>query len=223
MDNANFGKLISILRNRKGITQRKLADELGVTTSAVSKWENGKNMPDAAMSTKLCTCFNITLDELFNPAETIERLQNGTLEATPKTPETTISEADPEPEPIQKKWYQKKILIPLLGILIILGVVIALIIINKDSDEVQNCSLYSVRTCIDKDRNAPVYEMAYLYSGAFDYYSETPFVQTICKCWLSDPNAPQDIDTLKISFYNDEYAAAEWQAPFSSIYFYRED
>lgn len=223
MDNANFGKLISILRNRKGITQRKLADELGVTTSAVSKWENGKNMPDAAMSTKLCTCFNITLDELFNPAETIERLQNGTLEATPKTPETTISEAAPEPEPIQKKWYQKKILIPILCIVILFGVLLAFVSSNKNNEEVQNCRLYGVRTCIDTKYQFPIYEMAFIYTGAFDYYSETPFVQAICEGWLSDPNAPQDIDTLKISFYNDEAAAAEWQTPFSSIYFYRED
>ncbi len=37
MDNANFGKLMSTLRKRKGMTQQQLADELGVTTSAVSK------------------------------------------------------------------------------------------------------------------------------------------------------------------------------------------
>lgn len=224
MDNANFGKLMSTLRKRKGMTQQQLADELGVTTSAVSKWENGKNLPDTPVVTRICEFFDLTLDELFNPTETIERLQNGTLEAAPETPETTITEAAPEPEPTQKKWYQKKFLLPILGILIILGVVITLVIVNKDSDsETQNCSLYGIRTCIDTERNVPVYEMVYLYSGAFDYYTDSPFVQVICKDWLSDPNVPQDIDTLKISFYNDEYAAAEWQDPFSSIYFYRED
>ena len=215
MDNANFGKLISILRKRKGMTQQQLADELDVTTSAVSKWENGKNMPDATMSKMICTFFNITLDNLFHPTETIERLQNGTLNITP--------EATPEPKHVQKKWYQKKVLIPILCIMILFGVLLAFVSSNKDNEEFQNCRLYGVRTCIDTKYKVPVYEMAFIYTGAFDYYSDTPFVQAICEGWLSDPNAPQDIDTLKISFYNDETAAAEWQAPFSSIYFYRED
>ena len=224
MDNANFGKLISELRKRKDMTQHELAVVLGVTTSAVSKWENGKNMPDAAMSKTLCKCFNITLDELFNPAETIERLQNGTLEATSKTPETTITEASPELESTQKKWYQKKFLLPLLCVLLIVGVVITLIIVNKDSDsETQDCSLYGVRTCTDDVPNDTVYEMAYICPDMFDYDAKDPFIQAIFSGWLADPNVPQDINTLKISFFSDEASASEWLNPYCSIYLLRKE
>lgn len=210
MDNANFGKLISILRKRKGITQQQLADELGVTTSAVSKWENGKNLPDTPVVTRICDFFDLTLDELFNPAETIERLQNETMEK--------------KMEVIKKKWYQKKFLLPLLCVLLIVGVVITVIIVNKDSDaETQDCSLYSVRTCTDDVPNDTVYEMAYICPDMFDYVAKDPFIQAIFSGWLADPNVPQDINTLKISFFNDEASASEWLNPYCSIYLLRKE
>lgn len=216
MDNVNFSELITLLRKREMLTQKQLSAILGVTTSAVSKWENGKNFPDSATVARICEYFKITPNELFNPAETIKQLQNGTFERTVETV--------PEAEPAKKKWYHKKLLLPVLGLLLLMAIVITVCIVkHTNKSEAPNCSLYSVRVCIDDVHKDTVYEMAYLYTGAFDYRSDDPFVQIIYKGWLSDPNAPQDIDTLKISFYNDEVAAKEWQTPFSSIYLYRED
>ena len=60
-----LGKRIVSQRKRLGMTQDKLAELLGVTAQAVSKWENDQSCPDIAMLPKLAEIFGITTDELL--------------------------------------------------------------------------------------------------------------------------------------------------------------
>lgn len=65
MDQDKIGKFISMSRKNKGLTQKQLAEELGVSINAVSKWERGLNLPDASLMKELCMILDITLNELF--------------------------------------------------------------------------------------------------------------------------------------------------------------
>lgn len=65
MDQEKIGKFIKEIRKKNNLTQRELADKYNVTYQAVSKWENGKNMPDTALIKEMCQDFNISLEELF--------------------------------------------------------------------------------------------------------------------------------------------------------------
>lgn len=60
-----MGKRISANRKRLGLTQDKLAEQLGVTAQAVSKWENDQACPDIATLPKLAAIFGITTDALL--------------------------------------------------------------------------------------------------------------------------------------------------------------
>lgn len=60
-----LGKEIARCRKNLGLTQEALAQELGVTNQAVSKWELDQACPDIALLPKLADLFHITLDELF--------------------------------------------------------------------------------------------------------------------------------------------------------------
>ena len=48
------------------MTQDELAEYLGISYQAVSKWENGNTMPDITMLPKLATFFGVSIDELFS-------------------------------------------------------------------------------------------------------------------------------------------------------------
>ena len=62
----NIQKTIMDLRKKKGYTQEKLAELLGVTTAAVSKWETGNSYPDITLLPQLAEIFDVSLDYLFD-------------------------------------------------------------------------------------------------------------------------------------------------------------
>lgn len=64
--NIDIGDKIRELRKQKNISQDILANYLGVTFQAVSKWENGATMPDVAMIPAIAYFFGVSTDELFN-------------------------------------------------------------------------------------------------------------------------------------------------------------
>ena len=66
MDYEKTGKLIQELRKEKDMTQMSLADKLGVTDRAVSKWERGKSFPDVSMLRPLAEALGISVSELLD-------------------------------------------------------------------------------------------------------------------------------------------------------------
>lgn len=66
MDQEKIGKFILELRKDKKMTQQELADKIGVTDRAISKWENGRGMPDISLMKPLCEILDITLNELIS-------------------------------------------------------------------------------------------------------------------------------------------------------------
>ena len=61
----NIGNNIAALRKEKGITQEELANILGVSAQAVSKWENNSSCPDVALLTDIADYFGVTVDALL--------------------------------------------------------------------------------------------------------------------------------------------------------------
>lgn len=64
--NIKLGEQIRILRKSRNISQEVLAQYLGVSFQAVSKWENGDNLPDVTMVPAIASFFEVSTDELFD-------------------------------------------------------------------------------------------------------------------------------------------------------------
>ena len=62
----NIGKKIKELRKQRGITQEQLAESIGVSFQAVSKWENNIALPDITLAPVLASYFDVSMDELFD-------------------------------------------------------------------------------------------------------------------------------------------------------------
>lgn len=65
MNQEKIGKFIAVCRKERGLTQVQLAEKLGVTDRAVSKWENAKSMPDSSIMLPLCEILGINVNELL--------------------------------------------------------------------------------------------------------------------------------------------------------------
>lgn len=65
MDQEKIGKFILKIRKENNLSQSKFADRLNVTSQAVSKWENGRGIPDIEMLKKISDEFNVDIDEII--------------------------------------------------------------------------------------------------------------------------------------------------------------
>lgn len=72
MDQEKIGKFILNRRNKLKLTQQELADKIGVTDKAISKWERGKGMPDYSLFIPLCNALGISVNELLSGEKNIK-------------------------------------------------------------------------------------------------------------------------------------------------------
>ena len=72
MNQEKIGKFIAECRKKKKLTQEQLAEQLGVSDRAVSKWERGLNMPDSSLMLDLSSILSISVNELLS-GEIIEK------------------------------------------------------------------------------------------------------------------------------------------------------
>ena len=71
IDMKKVGVQISTLRKNKGLTQSELADRLGISFQAVSKWENGITLPDVSILVDLASVLETSVDHILNGGEKI--------------------------------------------------------------------------------------------------------------------------------------------------------
>lgn len=73
MDQEKIGKFIKDIRKKNNLTQKEFADKLGVTFQAVSKWENGRNIPDIAILKDISKLFNVNIDEILSGESKVKK------------------------------------------------------------------------------------------------------------------------------------------------------
>ncbi len=120
MDQIKIGRFIAERRKAKGLTQMKLAEMLGITDRAVSKWENGKSMPDCSIMLELCGILEINVNDLLNGEVII-------MEDYNKKAEEALLEMAREKEESDKRLLRIEIV---MGICCLLPLLAAVIIVN---------------------------------------------------------------------------------------------
>lgn len=114
MDQIKIGFFIAERRKAAGLTQSALAEKLGVTNRAVSKWENGRSLPDASIMLALCDILKISVTELLK-GEFMES------ENKNKNEEQLLLELVAQKERADKQLLGFEIVIGTLSVIILLG------------------------------------------------------------------------------------------------------
>lgn len=109
MEQEKVGKFIKDIRIKNNLTQKEFAEIFGVTYQAVSKWENGKNLPDINILKDICNEYDVSIDEVLNG----DNKENNKI--------------------INKKNIIKRVLI-LLFIILLISLIIIIFIKNNNSD-----------------------------------------------------------------------------------------
>ena len=82
MDQIKIGSFIAERRKMKNLTQAQLAEKLNITDRAVSKWENGRSLPDSSIMLELCDILDITVNDLLCGEVVVMERYNKELEET---------------------------------------------------------------------------------------------------------------------------------------------
>lgn len=75
MTNEKIGSFIAAMRKERNMTQEQLAEKLGISNRSISRWENGKTMPDWSLMESICRELNVSMSELLRgekEAQTME-------------------------------------------------------------------------------------------------------------------------------------------------------
>lgn len=121
MNQEKIGKYIATCRKKNKLTQEQLAEKLNVTSKSISRWENGKTMPDVSLFNQLCKELNITINDLLS-GETTSK-DNFELSADKLVDYSKYI----------KKKEKQKVVILLVGLIILIGLflIVSILIFNK--------------------------------------------------------------------------------------------
>ena len=114
MDQTRIGMFIAECRKKRNLTQMQLAEMLNITDRAVSKWENGRSMPDSSLMLPLCQILGISVNDLLH-GEVIE------MEDYKKKTEELLLEAAKQKEEADKKLLLLEWVIGILSVIVLLG------------------------------------------------------------------------------------------------------
>lgn len=172
MDQEKIGKFIKDIRKKNNLTQKEFADKYGVTYQAVSKWENGKNIPDISLLNKMSKDFNINIEDILD----------GNVNSS------------------NKRRFNKTSIFTIIGIGSIFIIAILFIIFsNKNDFEFKtissNCSDFNISGSIayNKDKSS-IYISDVNYCGN---EGNKKYVKIECSLYENDNNIMKKISTYK--------------------------
>ena len=114
MDQIKIGKFIATRRKAQNLTQMQLAEKLGITDRAVSKWETGKTLPDATLMLDLCGILGISVNDLLT-GEVV------TMENYNENMEKNLLEALEAKQKADKNLLNLEIVVGMMCVIILLG------------------------------------------------------------------------------------------------------
>lgn len=116
MDQIKIGRFIAQRRKQQGFSQMQLAEKLGITDRAVSKWETGKSLPDASLMLEVCSLLNITVNDLLT-GEVVQ------MEDYNKTLEQNLLDMVKQKEEADRQLLRMEIVIGALSVCILFALV----------------------------------------------------------------------------------------------------
>ena len=184
-----FGILLTTLRKKNGISQKEMAERLSVSTSAVSKWEHGKNLPDMTMLGSIAETLQVSCDELLNPEKTLERLAN----------------PEPQKEALSKKKHRRIVkIVVLVGILVIAaGLLLGYMVKHREPIFQQIGTRY-----IDDPDWGYTYEISYVVKGEVTGRSINEYLEEV-----RNEMDREELGTnvVKTSYYRNKEDALAWK------------
>lgn len=216
MDKEEFGKLLTALRKKKGMNQKDLADILSVSTSAVSKWEHGKNLPDMTMLKEIAEIFQVSCDDLHNPGKTLMKLQNPELQDEQVAEEQKKAVAEIEETSVRPRKHKMIVRIAVVVGILAVAAGLFLFYMNQRGPHIRQVGARYI-----EDPNwGRVYEIACVVDGEISYELVDSHMEEMRIVMKQDKSI--DTNMVKVNYYEKEQDAVDWEGTEMIGYFFIE-
>lgn len=212
MDRKKFGELIIRLRQTRNMKQKELADAMNVSTTAVSKWERGINYPDVESMEQLAEIFHLTIAELFEPEETLQKLLQGQpqqdVEQNSLPGEISVNRPTGKSASIRKHLSRKT-----LRILVVTGILLCIIGGILTYSHYKND--YSVRLVSQRAGEDPnygsSYDLAFVVKGNIPIEKLSEIGEKYIPDLLTSGVLPRGTKVYRFFYYTNEKDAISWK------------
>ena len=212
MNRKKFGELIIRLRQTRNMKQKELADAMNVSTTAVSKWERGINYPDVESMEQLAEIFHLTIAELFEPEETLQKLLQGQpqqdVEQNPLPGEISLNRPAGKSASIRKHLSRKTLLI-----LIITGILLCVIggiLIYSHYRNDYSVRLVSQRAGEDPNYGSS-YDLAFVVKGNVSIEKLKKLGEKYIPDIIESGLLPHGTKVYRFFYYTNEKDAISWK------------
>ncbi len=215
----DFAYNITRLRKDACMSQSELAQKMNVSISAVSKWENGKNLPGIETMEAIAELFQVPIDSLINPytdsvqddlADTPTSLSPNAISieetATTKASDTYVCK-----KPFG--FFARTITFSSIVLIFCVAGFLVTTKLNASSDK---CRVMKSRTVTDEYWGT-VTELAVYCNGSYDNQAVVKYSSVIREEWIQENKyGGQDVDSIKVYYYNNKSSARKFDNNYQS-------
>ena len=214
----DFGILIKTLRKEANLTQKELADKLGIDDSNISKWERGKTLPDISIFPQIAAVLNVKCDELLHPAETLQKMNKSSGRNTLSKNDDTGALSDNTSEPVvvaQRRmlFTTKRVLFAcMIAVVLVMGIFIYSYTQTK-------FTFIEVHTNVETSYG-PAYELVYYHKAKSPTYVFIEHADSLLESWQNGTYTNSTEDVLIITYYRSKDSINNWEDAYFQMYYY---
>lgn len=228
-----FGQNFYKLRKQNKLSQKDVSTRLNVTVSAVSKWENGKNLPDIDMLRSISDLFRVPMETLLNNRLMSDDMMNEAFEAyeeelaelvrlseanmtmgTPLNYEETLPEATRILKRKNKVLSRTLILVSIF----LCVVVVAFSFVAYSSKASGPFTIVNSRS-VENSTWGPTTELAVVYKGELEYSLIKDYSSTIREEWINEgKHGGPFVANITVYIYSDKAAAKTFSKQYESYF-----
>lgn len=220
----DFGILFKTLRKKAALTQKELADKLGIESTNISKWEGEKSLPDISILSQIASVLNVSCEDLLHPTETLKKISQLSDDSTPlecddmATVFDNASEAELSsvPTTITQK---RKLFTPKRILLACIPIIVLVISICAYGYSQTNFRFIEARTNVETSYG-PAYELVFYQPSKLPDEAYAKHADKLAESWRDGEYADCTEDVFIVSYYSSLMDVDIWNDVFFRCYYF---
>lgn len=221
----DFGILFKTLRKKAALTQKELADKLGIDSTNISKWEREKSLPDVSILPQIASVLNVSCEDLLHPTETLEKINELSDKNIPPVCDNTISvpDNDHESKPVSESTVitpKRKLFTPKRILLACIPIIVLVISICAYGYTHAEFTFVEARTNVES-QYGPAYELVFYHKTKYPTHVFEEHACDLQEAWEKGSYSESNENLLIISYYLSIDSVDNWDKAYHRSFYFK--